>query len=94
MFLLSIACFGSLLIFVGFVDFALASVILLGIIKQNRYALGAYGRCGTIADWKPGEGRNFFVEAFESDDAFGSYESSTAICRSLSSNWKMGIAIV
>lgn len=93
MFLLSIACMGPFLVFVGFVDFAMASVILLGIIKQNQYAIKLYGRCGTVAEWEPEKGINFFVEAFESEDAFETYESATAICNSLSKNWKIGIAV-
>lgn len=93
MFMLSIACMGPLLVFVGLVDFAMASVILLGVIKQNGYALKGYGRCDSIADWNP-ESRNFFVEAFKSEDAFETYESATAVCKSLSNNWKMGIAVL
>lgn len=91
MFLGVLMCAGPVLMAVGCIDLALASLLLVGLIKQAKYAQSQYGICGKLDDWNSDE-RNFFKEAHESN--YFTAQSPKQICGEMSTNWKVCLAVM
>jgi hypothetical protein len=91
MFLGVLACAGPVLMAVGCIDLILASLLLVGLVQQAKFAQSQYGICGQLDDW-PSDQRNFFKEADESK--FFTDESPGQICNAMSTNWKVGLAVM
>lgn len=95
MFLLSLACPGPVLGFVGMVDWSLATVLILGLVKQASYMPTSRGGCRHTENWRPGtDGRNFFVEAHESGRFESIAHSPKDICTTLIATREVTIVVM
>lgn len=95
MFAISLACPGPVLGFIGMVDWALAAILLAGIVQQAQYMPMSHSDCREVESWRlGGSGRNFFVEAFESGRFDETATSPKAICVELVTNKDVTIAVV